>query len=44
MGLGGMCGMYLGARLQKFVPANALKLMLSLLLLCMALLYVIQGL
>lgn len=44
LGLGGMCGMYLGARLQKFVPANALKLMLSLLLLCMALLYVIQGL
>jgi len=28
-GVGGMCGMYLGARCQKFVPAKAIKWMLS---------------
>ena len=28
-GLGGMAGMYLGARLQKFVPARAIKWMLA---------------
>ncbi len=28
-GIGGMCGMYLGARCQKFVPAKAIKWMLS---------------
>ena len=28
-GLGGMAGMYLGARCQKFVPARAIKWMLS---------------
>lgn len=28
-GLGGMLGMYLGARCQKFVPANAIKWMLT---------------
>ena len=28
-GLGGICGMYLGARFQKFVPAKAIKWMLS---------------
>jgi uncharacterized membrane protein YfcA len=28
-GLGGMCGMYLGARCQKFVPARAIKWMLG---------------
>jgi len=28
-GLGGMAGMYLGARLQKFVPAKAIKWMLA---------------
>jgi len=28
-GLGGMCGMYLGARCQKFIPARAIKWMLS---------------
>lgn len=28
-GLGGMCGMYLGARCQKFVPAKAIKWMLA---------------
>jgi len=28
-GLGGMCGMYLGACCQKFIPAKAIKWMLS---------------
>ena len=28
-GIGGTAGMYLGARLQKFVPAKAIKWMLS---------------
>lgn len=28
-GLGGMAGMYLGARCQKFIPANAIKWMLA---------------
>jgi hypothetical protein len=28
-GLGGMAGMYLGARCQKFVPARAIKWMLA---------------
>jgi uncharacterized membrane protein YfcA len=28
-GLGGMCGMYCGARLQKHVPARVIKIMLS---------------
>jgi uncharacterized membrane protein YfcA len=28
-GLGGMCGMYLGARCQKFIPAIAIKWMLA---------------
>jgi hypothetical protein len=28
-GLGGMAGMYLGARCQKFVPAKAIKWMLA---------------
>ena len=28
-GIGGMAGMYLGARCQKFVPARAIKWMLA---------------
>lgn len=32
-GLGGMAGMYLGARCQKFVPARAIKVLLCLILL-----------
>ena len=44
LGLGGMCGMYLGARTQKYVPANALKGMLAVLLVGMALRYLLQGL
>ncbi|MFZ5584821.1 MAG: sulfite exporter TauE/SafE family protein [Thermodesulfobacteriota bacterium] len=35
-GLGGVCGMYLGARCQKFVPAVWIKLGLALLLLYVA--------
>ena len=40
-GLGGMCGMYLGARFQKFVPAKAIKWMLSGIIVFTALKYVI---
>jgi uncharacterized membrane protein YfcA len=39
-GLGGMAGMYLGARLQKFVPARAIKWMLAVIILFTALKYV----
>jgi uncharacterized membrane protein YfcA len=38
-GLGGVCGMYLGARCQKFVPAVWIKLGLALLLLYVAVRY-----
>jgi len=38
-GLGGLCGMYLGARTQRFVRAVWLKLLLGLLLLSVALRY-----
>ncbi len=40
-GLGGMAGMYLGARGQKFVPARLIKIMLSLIILFTALKYVV---
>ena len=40
-GLGGMAGMYLGARTQKFVPAKLIKILLSVLLLYLALTYII---
>lgn len=39
-GLGGIAGMYLGARFQKFVPQKMLKLMLGGLLLLLALRYI----
>lgn len=39
-GLGGMCGMYCGARLQKHVPARLIKVMLSVIILGTALKYV----
>ncbi len=39
-GLGGMCGMYCGARLQKHVPARLIKTMLSIIILGTALKYV----
>jgi uncharacterized membrane protein YfcA len=39
-GLGGMAGMYLGARCQKFVPARAIKWMLAGIMIVTALRYV----
>lgn len=39
-GFGGATGMYLGARAQKFVPANAIKWILALILISTALRYV----
>lgn len=44
LGLGGLCGMYLGARCQKFIPARWIKLMLTLILLGTALRYCMQSL
>lgn len=38
-GLGGMAGMYLGARLQRFVPATSIKWMLAVVILTVALRY-----
>ena len=43
VGLGGMCGMYLGARCQKHVPATALKCLLAVILLFTALRYLGQA-
>ncbi len=39
-GVGGFLGMYLGARVQKYVPAKAIKLILALILLLLALRYI----
>jgi len=39
-GLGGMGGMYLGARAQKFIPARIIKMILSALLVYLAVTYV----
>ena len=41
-GLGGMAGMYLGARCQKFVPARAIKGMLVVIMLGTALKYILE--
>ena len=41
LGLGGMLGMYLGARTQKFVPAKIIKVMLTLVILFVAGNYII---
>jgi len=41
-GLGGMAGMYLGARCQKFVPAKAIKWMLAGIIVLTAVKYVID--
>jgi len=41
-GLGGLVGMYVGARLQRFVPARYIKIILSLLILSVALRYVAE--
>ena len=43
VGLGGMCGMYAGARCQKFVPSIALKALLTAVLLFTAVRYLGQG-
>ena len=43
VGLGGMCGMYLGARCQKYVPATLLKCLLAVILLFTAIRYLGQG-
>jgi uncharacterized membrane protein YfcA len=40
-GVGGFLGMYLGARVQKYVPAKAIKLVLALILLFLALTYIV---
>ncbi len=39
-GLGGLAGMYLGARVQKYVPQAALKLLLGGLMLALAVRYI----
>ncbi len=41
-GIGGMAGMYLGARCQKYVPARYIKLMLTLVLIYTCIKYVID--
>jgi uncharacterized protein len=41
-GVGGMGGMYLGARFQKFVPAGAIKWMLSAIIVITALRYIAE--
>ena len=43
VGLGGMCGMYAGARCQKYVPSIALKALLTVVLLFTAMRYLGQG-
>lgn len=43
-GIGGMAGVYFGARFQKFVPQAAIKLLLSALMLFTALNYIIRSL
>ncbi|MFQ3573858.1 MAG: sulfite exporter TauE/SafE family protein [Thermodesulfovibrionales bacterium] len=39
-GIGGLCGMYLGARAQKFVPQRYIKAMLTVIILALAVKYV----
>jgi uncharacterized membrane protein YfcA len=41
-GAGGMAGMYLGARCQKFVPARAIKWMLAGIIICTAVKYIVE--
>ncbi len=42
MGVGGMIGMYAGARMQKFVPASFIKWMLAVILVFSGLRYVLD--
>ena len=39
---GGFCGIYLGARAQKYLPQNLIKAILALLLLFLAIRYIGQ--
>jgi len=39
-GIGGMAGMYFGARLQKYVPARAVKAVLTVCILALAVSYI----
>lgn len=41
-GAGGFAGMYVGARLQKFVPQKLIKLMLGTMIVALALRYIVQ--
>lgn len=41
-GIGGFVGMYLGARLQKFVPQKAIKMILAALIVYVAVKYILQ--
>jgi uncharacterized membrane protein YfcA len=43
-GIGGMAGMYLGARCQKFVPSKTIKLMLATIIIFTATKYVAESL
>ncbi len=41
-GAGGFAGMYIGARLQKFIPQKSIKIMLGLMIIFLALRYITQ--
>lgn len=41
-GVGGFAGMYTGARLQKFIPQNFIKLMLGIIITALAIGYIVQ--
>jgi hypothetical protein len=41
-GIGGFAGMYIGARLQKYVPQKFIKLMLGIMITSLALKYIVQ--
>jgi uncharacterized membrane protein YfcA len=42
LGLGGLLGIYLGASLQKHVPARWIKVLLSAVILCVSIRYIVQ--
>ncbi|MFZ5785037.1 MAG: TSUP family transporter, partial [Acidobacteriota bacterium] len=44
LGIGGLAGTYIGARLQKHLPAALIKWMLVLIIVATATLYLVQGL
>ena len=41
-GVGGFAGMYIGARLQKYVPQKFIKLMLGAMIISLALKYILE--